>query len=68
MSFRGEPEVERVHTKFLKGKLALTNPVAANQPVNEETKGDRTKSRVAVYRLLPDHFGRLARLHERSGT
>lgn len=67
VSFTDQSEVERVRTKFLKGKLGLTNPDAdldaAIREVKEKMKGDHTKSRVAVYYLLADHFGKLSMLH-----
>ena len=67
VSFTDKSEVERVRTKFLKGKLGLTNPDAdldaAIHEVSDKMKGDHTKNRVTVYYLLADHFGRLGTLH-----
>lgn len=61
----GEPdEVARVRDGFLKKKLALTAPDAdldaAIKEVIGRMKADRTKSRVTVYYLLAEKFGKLS--------
>lgn len=67
VSFTDKAEIERVRTKFLKEKLALTNPDAdpdeAIRQVNDKMKADRTKNRVTVYYLLAEHFDKLSTLH-----
>ena len=64
VSFSDKDEVERVRTRFLKGKLGLTNPDAeldqAIMAVGETMKADRTRNRVTVYYLLADRFGKLS--------
>jgi len=64
VSFSDNAEVERVRTRFLKGKLGLTNPDAeldqAIKAVGETMKSDRTRNRVTVYYLLADRFGKLS--------
>ncbi|MGA4507627.1 DUF2853 family protein [Propionibacteriaceae bacterium G1746] len=55
-------ERETVKKNFLKKKLGLTNEDewdAALDEVAAAMKGDRAKSRAAVYYLLADKFGRL---------
>lgn len=59
-------ELDRVREKWLKKKLELTQSDAdldkAIAAVMEKMKGERAKSRVTVYYLLADHFGKLAKL------
>jgi hypothetical protein len=59
-------ELARVRDNFLKKKLGLTESDekldAAVKAVIETMKADRTKSRVTVYYLLADKYGRLAQL------
>ena len=56
-------EVTRVRNNFLKKKLGLTQPDAeldaAIKSVAEKMKGARTKSRLTVYYLQAEHFGKL---------
>jgi hypothetical protein len=60
-------ECDRVRDSFLKKKLGLTGSNseldAAVAAVGERMKGDRDKSRVAVYYLLAEKFGKLAIFH-----
>lgn len=60
-------EVKRVVDNFLKKKLGikgsddeLTKAVLAQ---TEKMKADRTKSRLTVYYLLAEHYGKLAMFH-----
>ena len=60
----GDPvELARVRDSFLKKKLGLEQPDAdldaAIKSLMERMTGDRTKSRVTVYYLLADQFGKL---------
>lgn len=63
VSFSDSKETDRVREKFLKKKLALTDPDSvldsAIAAVGERMKADRTKNRVTVYYLLAEHFGKL---------
>lgn len=56
-------ERETVKKNFLKGKLGLEIDEAAMEAALDEVaqkmKGDRRKSRVAVYYLLAEKFGKL---------
>lgn len=60
-------EMHRVRDSFLKKKLALTEPDAtldaAVKSVTDKMKGVRDKSRVTVYYLLAEKFGKLAMFH-----
>ena len=60
----GDPvELARLRDSFLKKKLGLEQPDAdldaAIKSLLERMTGDRTKSRVTVYYLLADQFGKL---------
>ena len=60
----GDPaEVARIRDGFVTKKLGQTAPAAeldaAITAVLARMKGDRTKSRVTVYYLLAEHFGKL---------
>lgn len=63
VAFSDPTEVETVKTNFLKKKLGLTESDevldAALAEVGETLKGDRTKSRITVYYLLAEKFGKL---------
>jgi len=64
VSFTDKEEVQRVRTSFLKKKLGLTSPDAdldrAIMAVADKMKGDNSKSRVTVYYLLAEQFGKLS--------
>jgi hypothetical protein len=64
VSFTDKDEVARVRNNFLKKKLELTNSDTeldkAIMLAADKMKGDRTKTRVTVYYLLADHFGKLS--------
>ena len=57
-------ETKRVRENFLKKKLGLAvsdaELDAAIKTVAEKMKGDRTKSRLTVYYLLAEHYGKLS--------
>jgi Protein of unknown function (DUF2853) len=57
-------ELERVRESWCKKKLALTQVDAdldkAITAICDKMKGDKSKSRVAFYYLLAEHFGKLA--------
>jgi hypothetical protein len=59
-------ELDRVREKWLKKKLQLTQSDAdldkAVVAVVEKMKADKAKSRVTVYYLLAEHFGKLKEL------
>jgi hypothetical protein len=64
VSITDPEETRRVRENFLKKKLGLTlsdgdldKAIAA---VGQRMKADRTKSRVTVYYLLAEQFGKLA--------
>jgi hypothetical protein len=63
VAFSDATEVETVKTNFLKKKLGLTESDevldAALDEVKETMKADRTKSRITVYYLLAEKFGKL---------
>ncbi len=63
VAFSDPAEVETVKTNFLKKKLGLTESDevldAALAEVRETLKADRTKSRITVYYLLAEKFGKL---------
>lgn len=63
VSFTDKSERDRVRDNFLKKKLSLTNSEAeldaAVAGVGERMKGVHDKSRVTVYYLLAEQFGRL---------
>ena len=63
VAFSDPTEVETVKTNFLKKKLGLTDADdvldAALTEVAETLKGDRTKSRITVYYLLAEKYGKL---------
>ncbi len=63
-------EVKRVVDKFLKKKLALTDAddklLASAKAVLDKMKADNSKSRVTVYYLLAEHYGKLALFHPKS--
>ena len=63
VAFSDPTEVETVKTNFLKKKLSLTESDevldAALAEVGETMKADRTKSRITVYYLLAEKFGKL---------
>ena len=67
VAFSDPTEVETVKTNFLKKKLGLTDSDAvldaALDEVKETMKADRTKSRVTVYYLLAEKFGKLGDFH-----
>ena len=60
-------EMQRVRDSFLKKKLALTETDAhldeAVKAVTDKMKAVRDKSRVTVYYLLAEKFGKLAMFH-----
>lgn len=63
VAFSDKDEVETVKTNFLRKKLGLTESDAvldaALDEVKETMKADRTKSRITVYYLLAEKFGKL---------
>lgn len=63
IAFSSPDEIGRVRERFLKKKLALTDPDSALDEaiaaVGATMKGDRTKNRVTVYYLLADRFDKL---------
>ena len=67
VAFSDKDEVETVKTNFLKKKLGLTESDAvldaALDEVKETMKADRTKSRITVYYLLAEKFGKLDLFH-----
>ena len=67
VAFSDKDEVETVKTNFLKKKLGLTESDAvldaALDEVKETMKADRTKSRITVYYLLAEKFGKLGDFH-----
>lgn len=67
VAFSDADEVATVKTNFLKGKLGLTESDAvldaALDEVKETMKADRTKSRLTVYYLLAEKFGKLGDFH-----
>lgn len=67
VAFSDPDEVETVKTNFLKKKLGLTESDAvlnaALDEVKETMKADRTKSRITVYYLLAEKFGKLGDFH-----
>ena len=67
VAFSDKDEVATVKTNFLKKKLGLTESDAvldaALDEVKETMKADRTKSRVTVYYLLAEKFGKLGDFH-----
>lgn len=67
VAFSDKDEVETVKTNFLKKKLGLTESDAvldaALDEVKEIMKADRTKSRITVYYLLAEKFGKLGLFH-----
>ncbi len=60
-------ELDRVRNGFMKKKLALTDSDdaldAALADVMATMKGERAKSRVTVYYLIAQKYGRLADFH-----
>ncbi|GAA3029381.1 DUF2853 family protein [Microbacterium dextranolyticum] len=67
VAFSDPTELATVKTSFLQKKLGLTdsNEVldAALAEVGETLKADRTKSRITVYYLLAEKFGKLDLFH-----
>ena len=67
VAFSDPTEVETVKTNFLKKKLGLTESDAvldaALDEVKETMKADHTKSRITVYYLLAEKFGKLGQFH-----
>lgn len=67
VAFSDKDEVETVKTSFLQKKLGLTESDAvldaALDEVKETMKADRTKSRITVYYLLAEKFGKLGLFH-----
>ena len=67
VAFSDAAELETVKTNFLKKKLGLTESDealdAALDEVKETMKADRTKSRITVYYLLAEKFGKLSVFH-----
>ncbi|KJL33972.1 DUF2853 family protein [Microbacterium azadirachtae] len=67
VAFSDKDEVETVKTNFLQKKLGLTESDAALDAaldeVKETMKADRTKSRITVYYLLAEKFGKLGLFH-----
>ncbi|OZB83914.1 DUF2853 family protein [Microbacterium sp. 13-71-7] len=67
VAFSDKDEVETVKTNFLQKKLGLTESDAvldaALDEVKETMKADRTKSRITVYYLLAEKFGKLGLFH-----
>ena len=67
VAFSDAEELETVKTNFLKKKLSLTESdealAAALDEVKETMKADRTKSRITVYYLLAEKFGKLDLFH-----
>ena len=67
VAFSDPDEVATVKTNFLKNKLGLTESDAvldaALDEVKETMKADRTKSRITVYYLLAEKFGKLGDFH-----
>jgi len=63
-------EMKRVRDSFLKKKLALTESDAhldaAVKEITDRMKGVRDKSRVTVYYLLAEKFGKLAMFHPKA--
>ena len=67
VSVTDREEVNRVVNNFLKKKCGLTESDealgAAVKAVGAKMKADKTKSRVTVYYLLAEHFGKLSVFH-----
>ena len=67
VAFSDKDEVETVKTNFLQKKLGLTESDAvldaALDEIKETMKADRTKSRITVYYLLAEKFGKLGLFH-----
>ena len=67
VAFTDKSERDRVRNNFLVKKLALTSPEvdldAAVVAVGEALKGEHDKSRVTVYYLLAEKFGKLDMFH-----
>lgn len=67
VAFSDKDEVATVKTNFLQKKLGLTESDAvldaALDEVKETMKADRTKSRITVYYLLAEKFGKLGLFH-----
>lgn len=67
VAFSDKDEVATVKTNFLQKKLGLTESDAvldaALDEVKEAMKADRTKSRITVYYLLAEKFGKLGLFH-----
>ena len=67
VAFSDKDEVETVKTNFLQKKLGLAESDAvldaALDEVKETMKADRTKSRITVYYLLAEKFGKLGLFH-----
>ncbi len=62
VSANDEAELARVRDNFLKKTLGLSGDAAldaAVKSVTDRMKGDHHKSRVTVYYLLAEHFGKL---------
>lgn len=63
VSFSSKDELKTVRESFLKKTLGLTNPDAkldaAIAVVREKMKHTHSKSRVTVYYLLAEHFGKI---------
>jgi outer membrane protein OmpA-like peptidoglycan-associated protein len=72
VSFSDPEEVGRVREKFLRKKLALTDPDSVLNEGLDWVKGlmsgDRTKNRVTVYYLLAHYFGKLDLFGGAAGT
>jgi outer membrane protein OmpA-like peptidoglycan-associated protein len=72
VSFTDPEEVGRVRERFLRKKLALTDPDnvlnKALDWVKELMSADRTKNRVTVYYLLAHYFGKLDLFGGAAGT
>ena len=70
VSMTDREEVARVVNNFLKKKCALTDSddklAAAVKSVGEKMKAEKAKSRVTVYYLLAEHFGKLALFHPKA--
>ncbi|MFT3715502.1 MAG: DUF2853 family protein [Gordonia sp. (in: high G+C Gram-positive bacteria)] len=62
VAFSDPAELERVKENYLKGKLGLTDSDdldGALDAVKQTMSGTVNKSRLTVYYLLADHFGKL---------
>ena len=63
VAYSDKSELETVRTNFLKKKLSLAQSDAdldaGIAAVGEKLKGVNRKSRLVVYYLLADHFGKL---------